>query len=180
MKDRWNTRWQYIVLSVDLWFGVGTFAAVLVLAWTQPKLRNPHLLDISTGVSVAILAVVIAAFAILAAFLSDDYNVVLTKALGGPGRAFEPYAVVAIVAGAATFVSVAGLFLWPIAHGWVRALLMAASLGLSAWSVVGTVQLVGITATHGRHRLRIPEIRAAATEARQKAAEEERQRLVRE
>ena len=49
---------------------------------------------------------------------------------------------------------------------------MALPLGLMAWAVVGTVQLVGITATHGRQRLRIPEIRAAASEARLKAAAE--------
>lgn len=145
---------------------VGVFAGVFALAWTTPKVRDPHLLDVCTGVSVAILAVVIAAFAILAAFLNEDYSVVISQSLGSVWRAFEPYAVVAIVSGAAAFVSVTGLFLWPIAGGWVRSLLMGLGLGLSTWAVVGSVQLVGITATHGRHRLRIPEIRAAATEAR--------------
>jgi hypothetical protein len=172
VKQRWNERWKYIVNSPDFYLGAGAFIGVFVLALTQPKLRDPHLLDVSTGVSIAILAVVIAAFAILAAFLSDDYNFVLTKALGGVGRAFEPYAIVAIVSGAATLTSVSGLFLWPVAGGWVRALLMAVALGLSTWAVIGTVQLVGITATHGRHRLRIPEIRAAATEAHTKTERE--------
>jgi hypothetical protein len=169
VRERWDNRWKYIVVSSDFLLGVGVAVAVFVLADAKPQLREPHLLDVSTGVSVAILAVVIAAFAILAAFLSDDYNFILTKALGGTGRAFEPYALVAIVAGLAALVSVGGMFLWPVVHGWWRALIMALSLGLTTWAVVGTVQLVGITATHGRHRLRIPEIRAAATEARTKA-----------
>jgi hypothetical protein len=175
MRERSEKRWQYIVKSLDCYVGAAAFIAVLVLARTQPKLRQAHLLDVSTGVSVAILAVVLAAFAILVAFLSEDYNFVLTQSLGSPSRAFEPYAIVAVIAGAATVTSVVGLFLWPIAGKWVQALLMATSLGLTAWAVVGSVQLVGIATTQGRHKLRIPEIRAAATQARLKAAAEKQQ-----
>jgi hypothetical protein len=168
MRDRWNNRWRYIVFSFDCVAGVGVFIGVFVAAWTTPKLREEHLLDVTTGVSVAILAVVVAAFAILAAFLNEDYGVVIKESLGSVWRAFEPYAVVAVVSGTAASFSVLGLFLWPVFPAWLRALFLAAALGFATWAVVGTVQLVGITATHGRHRLRIPEIRAAASEARAK------------
>jgi MFS family permease len=161
----WTNRWQYMVLSYDFAAGVAVVAAVDLSTSEEPRLRQTHLFDVTAGVSVAILAVVIAAFAILAAFLTDEYSVVIEQILGDARRAFEPYAVVASVAGAAAFVSVAGIFVWPVAPGWVQSLVMAFALGLSVWAVAGSVQLVGITATHGRHRARVPEIRAAHTRA---------------
>jgi hypothetical protein len=168
MKAAWNRRWKFIVGSGDFLSGLAVFGASLGAALSSAKLREPHIFDVTVGISVAILAVVLAAFAILAAFLTDEYTIVIEKTLGDTRRAFEPYAVVAIVAGAATFGSVAGIFLWPVLGATLKALLIAVALGLTCWSVVGSVQLVGITAHHGRMRLRVPEIRAAAREARQK------------
>jgi hypothetical protein len=135
-------------------------SAIGVAAWLVPKLQKPHIFDLTAGVSVAILAVVIAAFAILVAFMTDEYSLIVKEALGSPTAAFEPYSAVAIVTGLAILASGAGIFLWPICGGTVKAALMGVACGLTAWSVIGTVQLVGITITQGRHKSMLPEIRA--------------------
>jgi MFS family permease len=176
VKDSWQTRWTYVLVSSDCAAGVLVALTVYVATVEVPKLRETHLFDVTAGVGVAILAVVIAAFAILAAFLTDEYSLVIKETLGDARRAFEPYAVVALVSGAAVFVSVAGIFVWPVAPGWTQSLIMAFACGLSTWAIVGSVQLVGITATHGRHRARVPEIRAAymKTRAERQTAEQEK------
>jgi hypothetical protein len=168
MKKSWDERWRYIVISVDCAAGILVGAATYIASSKRPGLRQPHLLDVSTGISVAVLAVVIASMAILAAmFLNDDYRLVVKEALGDARRAFEPYQVVAIISGADAFVSVAGLFVWPIAPGWAQSMLLALSLGLTTWAVMGTVQLVGITATQSHQSTRVPEIYASYLRARQ-------------
>jgi hypothetical protein len=168
MKKKWNERWRYIVLSVDCGAGLLVGAVTYLASSKRPTLRQPHLLDVSTGISVAVLAVVIASMAILAAmFLNDDYRLIVKEALGDARRAFEPYKVVAIVSGADAFASVAGLFIWPIAPGWTLSLVLAISLGLATWSVMGAVQLVGITATQSHQGTRVPEIYAAYLKARE-------------
>ncbi len=157
-----------VFASVDAVVGVAVGVGVYVASVEVPKLRDQHLFDVSAGISVAILAVVVASFAILAAFLTDEYMLVIQDALGDIRQAFEPYAVVAVVAGLSAFASVVGIFVWKIAPGWAQSLVLAVAIGAAVWAVIGTVQLVGVTANHGRLRMRVPEIRAAAKEARAK------------
>lgn len=164
-----TSRWGLVLLSPDTGAGALVGIAVGVSAALVPSLQETHIFDLTTGISVAILAVVIAAFAILVAFLTDEYTLVVKEALGSPRAAFEPYAVVASVAGAAILASGAGIFLWVVCPDWLRAVLMGFATGLAAWSVVGTVQLVGITITHGRHRAMVPEIRATFEKAKRGA-----------
>jgi hypothetical protein len=166
IKKSWQTRWRYILASPDCTAGVLVTLTVYLSTVEVPMLRETHLFDVTAGIGVAILAVVIAAFAILAAFLNDEYSLIIQETLGDARRAFEPYTVVAFVSGAAVFVSLAGIFVWSVAPGWAQSLIMGLASGLSTWAVVGSVQLVGITATHGRHRARVPEIRAAYAKAR--------------
>jgi MFS family permease len=176
IKTGWQTRWSYILVSSDCAAAVLVALAVYISSVEVPRLRETHLFDVTAGISVAILAVVIAAFAILAAFLTDEYSLVIKETLGDARRAFEPYTVVACVSGAAAFASLAGIFVWSVAPGWAQSLIMALASGLSMWAVVGSVQLVGITAMHGRHRARVPEIRAAFIKARaeRQATEQEK------
>jgi hypothetical protein len=164
-----DSRWGLVLLSYDTAAGVLIGSAVAVSAALVPKLQEPHIFDLTAGVSVAILAVVIAAFAILVAFLTDEYTLVVKEALGSPRAAFEPYAVVASVAGAAILASGAGIFLWAVCPSWLRAVLMGLATGLTTWSVLGTVQLVGITITHGRHKAMVPEIRATHEKVKREA-----------
>lgn len=167
-------RLRRVFLSEDCILGVLTGIAVYVGSVEVPELRAVHLFDLTAGISVAILAVVVAAFAILAAFLTDDYMIVIKEAFNDLRTAFEPYSVVAVVSGASTFLSGAGIFVWNVAPGWAQSALMAGAIGTAVWAVVGTVQLVGITANHGRIRMRVPEIRAAAREALEQREQEHR------
>ena len=117
LRVAWRDRWRYIIVSADSGAGAVVFAAIYISTAEVPKLRQTGLFDVTAGISVAILAVVVAAFAILAAFLTDEYSLVIKETLGDPWRAFEPYAVVAAVSGAATFVSIVGIFVWSVAPG---------------------------------------------------------------
>ena len=153
LRDRgaWDLR-----LAVLAWLGV------FLAAYFDSKLQGAHLLDVALGVGVAVLAVVIAAITILTAFLTEEYGVLLKETFGGYGEVFYPYRLIAAVASATVLVSGIGLFVWPSATGWEKALLLAFSLGLAAWSTVGTFGLVKITADHGEIKMRLlPELRQA-------------------
>ncbi len=165
-QSAWE-RWRYVI-SWDLLFGACVGVAVFVSSSSRPGLRQPHLLDVAAGVSVAVLAVVITCLAIVATFMDEEYRLVIKTALGSARAAYKPYEIVAKVSGAAATVSVAGLFVWPIAPGWAQSLIMGLSLGLATWAVIGTVQLVGITATQGHHSGRVSDIHAAYLKAREK------------
>jgi hypothetical protein len=168
MKGDWRNTF---LRPWDFRLALITFVLVFVLAGKNAKLRaSPHLLDVSIGLGIAVLAVVLAALSILVAFLTEDYAQILASAKPGVSGAIRPYAETALVSGLTTVVSVAGLFFWPIAPAWGRALTLAVALGFTVWAVVGTVELVGITANHGRLRARLPEIEDAYHEAKRKAS----------
>jgi hypothetical protein len=145
----------------DFRLALATFGLVLGLCESYAKLRqSPHLLDVSAAVGIAVLTVVLALYAVLASFLGRDrYAGVLGDTKLGIEGAFRPYAVIAAVSGLTTGVSIAGLFLWPVAPPWAKSLLLASALGFSVWAIVGTVELVGITSTHGRYQARVPELK---------------------
>jgi hypothetical protein len=148
-----------------------TFGLVEWLGETHWKVRDdPHLLDVSVGLSVAVLAVVLAALSILVAFLNEDYAQLLAGTKRGVAGAIRPYVETAIISGITAVVSAFGLFIWPIAPPWGRVALLASALGLAVWTTVGTVELVAITARHGRLRARLPEIDATYKDAKRKKA----------
>lgn len=157
----------------DLFLAIIFFGGVTTLALAKPKLQDPHLLDVSTGVGVAILAVVIAAISILSAFLTEDYGVMLRKVYPDVGEVFYPYKLIAATSGITVVVSGVGLFLWPSLWSGARATILGAAIGLAAWSIIGAVHLVGITATHGRMKLRLPELRESYQRGRAEAASSE-------
>ena len=153
----------------DFRLAVATFGLVEGLAETYPKLHaSAHLLDVAAAVGIAILTVALALYAVLASFLSEDrYAQLLKETRLGVEGAFRPYGEIAAVSGLTTGVAIAGLFLWPIASPWAKSLLLSSALGLTVWAIVGTVELVGITSSHGRYRSRVPELEARR---KQKAA----------
>lgn len=147
-----------------------TFGVVEWLGETHWQVRHdPHLLDVTVGLSVAVLAVVLAALSILVAFLSEDYAQLLAATRQGVAGAIRPYVETAVVSCATAVVSVFGLLVWPIAPPWGRSALLASALGLAVWTTVGTVELVAITAKHGRLRARLPEIETAYRDAKERA-----------
>jgi hypothetical protein len=163
----WSDLRKYAFCERDFGLGVVVFGSVFVSAYFDESLRRLHLLDVAAVLGIAILAVVIAAISILTAFLTEDYGRLLRETFGGNLReVFFPYQVIALASSATTFLAIVGIFVWPSSPGWARALSLAVSLGFAAWSVVGTFELVGITAAHGRMRLRLPELREAYDQGR--------------
>jgi len=167
-----NTAWESTLFQAwDIRAALATFGLVEWLGETHWQVRdNPHLLDVSVGLSVAVLAVVLAALSILVAFLNEDYAQLLAATKRGVAGAIRPYVETAIVSGVSAVVSAFGLFVWPIAPPWARVTLLASGLGLAVWTTVGTVELVAITARHGRLRARLPEIEAAYRDAKRRAS----------
>jgi hypothetical protein len=144
----------------DFRFAVATFGLVEGLSVAYPKLReSAHLLDVCTAIGIAVLTVVLALYAVLASFLGEDrYASVLRDTSLGIEGAFRPYAEIAAISGLTAIAAIAGLFIWPVSPPWARSLTLAVCLGLAIWSIVGTVELVGITSKHGRFRTRVPEL----------------------
>lgn len=145
----------------DFRLALVTFVVVEVLCEKYSKLhQSSHLLDVSAAVGIAVLTVVLALYAVLASFLTEDrYASMLRDTRLGIEGAFRPYAQIAAISGLTTATAIGGLFVWPVAPPWAKSLALASALGLSVWSIVGTVELVGITSSHGRFRARVPELK---------------------
>jgi Na+/proline symporter len=110
------------------------------------------------AVAVAILAMVLMALSILLAFIGDDYLYLLRKSIGVSG-AIYPYKLVAVVSGSQLLVSLAGLLVWNSVAHTGQSVLLACASGLLVWCVVGTIQLIFMTAWHAQQRSRLPEVR---------------------
>jgi hypothetical protein len=154
---RYTRKYAFSVdFRLALLFGVGAFAA---MHFAKRVNGTPHLLDVAAGLGVAILAVVMGAISIFAVFLTDDFGTVLRYYFKEDIReAFFPYRLVAAVSCITTFVASSGLFVWSAANHWERELVVALSLGLATWAVLGTFDLVRITAGYGILKLRTPEL----------------------
>lgn len=124
------------------------------------RLQGQGVLLVEAGLGLAVLAVVLTALSILVAFLGEEYVLVLRKVGGGVAGAVRPYKVVSVISGTTAVVSLLGALAWDL---WptLQPLFLAAGTALTVWSVVGTIQLVHLTAIHGGYRARIPEIREA-------------------
>jgi hypothetical protein len=116
------------------------------------------------AIATAILSVALIALSILVAFLGEDYVKLLRESVG-MSKAILPYQTVATVSAVAILTSLLSVLSWPIAPYWAQDLASSVAAGLTTWAIIGTVQIVNITARHGRRRARMPEIPAAAKEA---------------
>jgi hypothetical protein len=155
------------VCAWDAGVAVVVFGVVWATAWHDTKLRPAHVLDLTALLGGGILAVVIAAIAILTALFTEDYGFVLRAYYKDDlGEAFYPYRLIALTSCLTVAVSVAGTFAWDASPGWAKGLELAIALAFASWSIFGTLDLVGITAGHGRLKLRMPEIAAAYRDAR--------------
>jgi hypothetical protein len=154
-------------LAWDARIAVVVFVVVWATSWHDSTLRQAHVLDLTALLGAAILAVVMAAIAILTALFTEDYGFVLRRYYKDDlGEAFYPYRLVAFISCITIAVSVIATFSWNASPGWAKGLQLALSLGFAAWSIFGTLDLVGITAGHGRLKLRMPEVAAAYRDAR--------------
>jgi len=116
------------------------------------------------AIGTAILSVALIALSILVAFMGEEYVKLLRESVG-IDRAIMPYQTVAVVSALDMLAAILTILVWSIMPHWGRNLTTSVVAGLTTWAVIGTVQLVNITARHGRRRARMPEIRAAAREA---------------
>jgi hypothetical protein len=130
--------------------GVG--ALVAALASSAIRSGGREVLFIAAGLDVAVLGVVLAALAVVVVFLGDEYLIVLDTEDPGLKGTLRPYIVVAIVSGGATLVALVAAFLYPVALSRFQAVLLAGTIASLAASIVGVVQVVEITAFHGRMR----------------------------
>lgn len=150
-------------LSIDFILAVLIFVGVFVASLFLPEIQQQGrtLLLVEAGLGVAVLAVALTALSILVAFLGEEYVRILRQTELGIAGAIRPYRVIAVVSGSTTLAALVSILLWQVPGPDLRGLAVALSSGLAVWCVVGTVQLVGITAKHGEYRGRVPEIRDA-------------------
>ncbi len=173
MAEKVTTWWrqvgQYVFISWD--FGAGFLIGIGIglSADNVPPLETSGftVLLAELALGVAVLAVVLTALSILVAFLGEEYVLFLKASPLGIRGAIEPYRVISIVTGSEVFVSLLAVVCWSPAPVWGRALALGVASGLATWAIVGTVQLVGLTAKHGYLRSRLPEIREVARKALQ-------------
>jgi hypothetical protein len=96
---------------------------------------------------------------------------------GGFSEVLMPYAVVGTVAGTSVVASLlAAIAMTATSHAWLSALLLALPTWLSAWSVTGSISLIGETVFHAQQRYDLlrgadeaAKIRAARTRSRRSA-----------
>lgn len=110
------------------------------------------------ALGIALLAVALTALAILVGLMGEEYLLILNRVPGGVQGALLPYRVVAFVSGLTPLLALTSLLLWGLEvnlplPGWFRqAFALAVTTGLSVWAIIGTIQLVGVTADHGEDR----------------------------
>jgi hypothetical protein len=166
-SDWWARDGEEILWSADVIVGAVVGCSLFIGAYFYPSVvPGPTVLTAEAVVGGAILAVVLTALAILVAFLGDEYVALLEKSVG-VRKAILPYQAVAVIAAAQVLCALIGLVVWGVARDWGHDAVSSVTTGLAFCAVIGTVQIVNITAKHGMRRARIPEIRAAAKEARQ-------------
>lgn len=153
-----------------------TFAGVMCLTHFQPKAlgQGPGILGSEVTVGLAVLGVVLASMAVLVTFMSDEYLLLLWTTKAGLRGVIRPFKVVALAGCAATIAALASAFAWTVLTELGRSLVFALCSALTVWALVGTVQLVYITAGHGERRAvlleRVRDWRGALDERRQKTS----------
>jgi hypothetical protein len=163
----WQEVGQYIFIASDFATGIVVGLGFGLAAVNVPTLTTNGftVLLAELALGVAVLAVVLTALSILVAFLGEDYVMFLKASPLGIRGAIEPYRVISIVTGTQVLTSLLAVICWALSPLWGRALALGIVTGFAVWAIVGTVQLVALTARHGYLRSRMPELREAGVEA---------------
>lgn len=157
-KRAWRyTRLGSIFLSVDFYVGVPCGIAIgLLPALNKAADGMATVLLIALGAAlVAIAAVVVAAITIFVTLLSPEYEQLLERLQGGVKGAAKPFVTVAWVSAVGTLCSFAAALAWPaipVQWWWLLWLTFSIPAALTAWSLLGSAQLVSIGAFHVRQR----------------------------
>jgi hypothetical protein len=107
------------------------------------------------AIDVALLSVTLVAAQLLLTVEDDNYVRVLTHASGSIKRAAQPYLVVAGVAGIGIAFSALSSLMWAPSILWVAGTLLGAVVFFTAWTVSGTIQLIGLTVWHADQRAKL-------------------------
>lgn len=154
-----------VFLSQDVVIGGLVAYGLFIWSYANPRIvPSPPILTTEAVIGGAVLAVTLTALAILVAFLGEEYIALLEKSVTVK-KAILPYQMVAAVAGAQVLFSITGVVLSRALRDWGRDVIGSLATGLTICAIIGTVQIVNITARHGIRRARLPEIREAAKEA---------------
>jgi len=156
--------------AVSRWFrefGAGTFgawdfkvaaacglAAGLLSLVADVRRDATTVLLASAGVDVALTATILAALAIFTTSFDSAYRLVL-EAAGGVRRALMPYTVVACAAAVGTLVALMAALGSPDLTKWPDAVVIAVSMLLTSWSILGTASLVELTHFHATQRAQL-------------------------
>jgi hypothetical protein len=96
--------------------------------------------------------IVFAVLAVTAAWFDETLSEGTPSNQGGWRGAMRPYKVVGVVGLTAALVATLAGFTWSIALAWLQAFGLACVLSLAVWTLVGSIQLIGITFFHGEMR----------------------------
>lgn len=171
----WRDRWVFSSLDFQLGLAAGVLAAAL--AYTRDDLvarTGRELAVASMALGAAIVAVALTALAIIAGLMTDVYAKVLQRVRGGIRGVVRPYQAVASVAAIGTAGGGVALIAGELVSHHVLPLGFGLLVGVDVWMLVGTVQLINMTASIGVNRADfyegIADARRALDERRGKSA----------
>jgi len=161
----WRLDGKWTIVSWDV--GAGVLVGLGLYFGGKADHRvipGPAALYVQVALGAAILAVVLTALSILVAFLGEEYIQLLEQSVTVK-RAIFPYQVVGFLAACEVLSALMTVTIWNVVPRWVHDMTSAITAGFTTAAVIGTVQIINLTARHGLRRARIPEIRRAARDA---------------
>jgi hypothetical protein len=154
LADRYRsaleTRWGSVLLSWDFLVAVPAGIGVGVAPTVSDSVSKaaPAVLLTETAVSAGILALALAAVSFIAFVVDEQFLRLIRHTVGGADGLRRTFLIVAVVAAAATAVSLFVALLWPALGGapwWLQLSVFGLPSVLFLWAVFGAVQLVELS-----------------------------------
>jgi MFS family permease len=168
--------WDEVIKSWDFAGALVVFPVALAVSLDNISIRDSGeaFLIAVAALGVAFTGVVGGILAILTTWFDESYRKVLQKA-GGWRGAMRPYAITAILGLITVMVAIGSLFIWSIANPQLRSTLLALTLSLFVWTLIGSIQIIRITFFHGEMR---SELLRGMEEARRALARRRKEKRV--
>jgi hypothetical protein len=147
------------LLSLPLYVGCLVCVGIVLGAGFSSGFTHVETNDILAGFAVlgaALAAINIAVLALVTVWFDDSYQQVLQRR-GGWGEAMRPFRIVSTASLVSTAASVVGVFLTAAGESWMKASVLGVVSGLLAWSLMGTLSVVGLIFHHGEERAKLLE-----------------------
>jgi hypothetical protein len=176
--DAWlRIVWREIVKSIDFGGALVAFFVALAVALDNDSIRESgegFLIAIG-ALGVGLAGLVGAILAILTAWFDENYRTVLERTKGGWRGAMRPYKITATLGLVTALAAMSSLFIWSIANPQLQSVLLALTLALFVWTLIGSIQIFEITFFHGDMR---SELMKGMAEARKALARRKGQKRV--